>query len=546
MTPLDSIIYMIWRGIAVGVLISAPMGPVGILCIQRTLDKGRRAGFYTGIGAAISDLFYCLLTGFGLSFIEDFIESNQNVIQLVGSVVLIAFSVYLFRKDPSSPLRRPVPQNVSARKNILGGFLFTFSNPLIIFLIIGLFARFNFTSPDIRGPYYAIGYLFIAAGALGWWYCITYAIEKVRSRFNMRSMKIMNISIGVVILGFATVGIVSSIMGLATPHANAAPRTLRQYHRPADEALTDTLSSGECRGFTFPATEQLRFDFKLRHPDAAPGFLTRGERGERGEGEKRGLNGMPPWRITLSGEDGDTLLTLTMMIAEHSTTPLGSETVLICDASSAKGGICRNVTSRVDLTGGWNHYRLSADPGGGITLRVGDTRLCDVMTLPHCGGIAAVSVESVATRGRLELRDMRLEHLAESDRCSMDLYEIAQRLRLSSDPLECEWRVFDWSLNTGMAMKGGDYRLATVRRPDGCYEIVYLSGASILGDRWEEGMLKGVLHPTGISGTFRLSWRDAEGADMGDELSAQFIPSGSILILYFPFLESTIRLTAIK
>lgn len=136
MTPLESILYMIWRGIAVGVLISAPMGPVGILCIQRTLDKGRHAGFYTGIGAAISDMFYCLLTGFGLSFIEDFIERNQNVIQLIGSIVLIAFSIYLFRKDPSSPMRRPVPQEVSMKKNILGGFLFTFSNPLIIFLSV--------------------------------------------------------------------------------------------------------------------------------------------------------------------------------------------------------------------------------------------------------------------------------------------------------------------------------------------------------------------------------------------------------------------------
>ena len=74
MSPIESIIYMIWRGLAIGILISAPMGPVGILCIQRTLDKGRHAGFYTGVGASISDLFYCLLTGFGLSFIEEFLE----------------------------------------------------------------------------------------------------------------------------------------------------------------------------------------------------------------------------------------------------------------------------------------------------------------------------------------------------------------------------------------------------------------------------------------------------------------------------------------
>ena len=89
------------RGLAIGVMISAPMGPVGILCIQRTLNTGRLAGLYTGIGAAASDLFYCLITGFGLSFIEEFLERNQNVIQLVGSIVLIAFGIYLWRKNPA-------------------------------------------------------------------------------------------------------------------------------------------------------------------------------------------------------------------------------------------------------------------------------------------------------------------------------------------------------------------------------------------------------------------------------------------------------------
>ena len=130
---------MLWRGIAIGVIISAPMGPVGILCLQRTLEKGRRTGFYTGVGASISDLFYCLLTGFGLSFIEDFLTRNQNIIQLLGSVVLIIFGVYLFRSNPSRRIKPPSAGKISPHKNILVGFLFTFSNPLIIFLIIESF-----------------------------------------------------------------------------------------------------------------------------------------------------------------------------------------------------------------------------------------------------------------------------------------------------------------------------------------------------------------------------------------------------------------------
>lgn len=214
---LEGIIYMIWRGIAIGVIISAPMGPVGILCIQRTLDKGRREGLYTGIGAALSDLFYCLMTGFGLSFIEEFLERNQNVIQLVGSAVLIGFAIYLFRKNPAKDIKKPTePSKNSPKKSILAGFLFTFSNPLILFLIIGLFARFNFLLPEIRFYHYIIGFMAIYAGAFGWWWLVTFFVDKVRAHFNLRSMWLINRIIGIIILIFAVVGIVSGIIALAS------------------------------------------------------------------------------------------------------------------------------------------------------------------------------------------------------------------------------------------------------------------------------------------------------------------------------------------
>lgn len=217
MTLLGSILYMIWRGISIGVLVSAPMGPVGILCIQRTLDKGRRAGFYTGIGAALSDLFYCLLTGFGLSFIETFLERNQNIIQLIGSAVLVCFGVYLFRKNPARQLKKSaLPSDSSYKKDILGGFLFTFSNPLILFLIIGLFARFGFLVPDMKFYHYLIGYVFILGGAVGWWWLVTFFVDKVRAHFNIRSMWLINRVIGVIIMIFAVVGIASATINLVS------------------------------------------------------------------------------------------------------------------------------------------------------------------------------------------------------------------------------------------------------------------------------------------------------------------------------------------
>ena len=158
---MEILVYTILKAVVIGIVISAPMGPVGVLCIQRTLDRGRYAGFYTGVGAALSDLCYCLVTAFGLSLIEGFLTAHQDVIQLLGSLVLVGFGIYLFRKNPAQNLRRNSQSTATPKADIITGFLFTVSNPLIIFLIIGLFARFNFLDSYMQVYHHVSGFLFI-------------------------------------------------------------------------------------------------------------------------------------------------------------------------------------------------------------------------------------------------------------------------------------------------------------------------------------------------------------------------------------------------
>lgn len=204
---MENLLHIIPRGIAIGILISAPMGPIGMLCIQRTLNKGRWPAFFTGIGAALSDIVYCLLVGLGISFITDFIEQNQVVLQIIGGIVLIVFGVYLFRKNPARSLSKPAGEsNNNFWTNFVTGFLFTFSNPLILFFIIGLFARFSFIKQDYSEYHYIAGYISIFLGAIMWWYIVTLFVNSVRNHFNVRSMWIINRIIGSVLIGMAIFG----------------------------------------------------------------------------------------------------------------------------------------------------------------------------------------------------------------------------------------------------------------------------------------------------------------------------------------------------
>lgn len=202
---------IIYSGLLIGAFLSAPMGPVGVLCIQRTLNKGRLAGFFTGIGAALSDLFYCLLTGLGLSLIIGFIERNQHLLQVIGSIVLLIFGLYLLRKRPGRTLKTTGERKMNYTQDLITGFLFTLSNPLILFLIIGMFTRFNFLAPEYERYHYVIGYASIFTGAIIWWIIITTAVGAVRSRFNIRTMRLVNTIIGVIILVMSLFGFV---MGL--------------------------------------------------------------------------------------------------------------------------------------------------------------------------------------------------------------------------------------------------------------------------------------------------------------------------------------------
>ena len=197
MIQIETIFDIIVKGFIIGVVVSAPLGPVGVLCIQRTLNKGRWYGFVTGLGASLSDIAYALLTGYGMSFVFDYINKN----------------IYTFRSNPVQSIRPASSNKGSYFHNFITAFFVTLSNPLIIFLFIGLFARFAFVQPGVVVFEEITGYLAIASGALVWWLGITYFVNKVRTKFNLRGIWILNRVIGSIVMLVSVAGLIYTLLG---------------------------------------------------------------------------------------------------------------------------------------------------------------------------------------------------------------------------------------------------------------------------------------------------------------------------------------------
>lgn len=203
------------EGITIGLCTSIPVGPIAILIIQRTLQKGRLHGFFSGLGAASSDTFYALLALIGLSVVLSFIEENKLIIQIAGSSIMMLFGIYIFFQNPAKNIEKSKTEKSSYWQDYLTSFLLTLSNPLMIFLYIGLFAQYNFITSESHFMEIVIGICSVFAGAGLWWFLITLLASIFRKRFNIRGLWILNKATGMLIFVIALVALIGSISGFS-------------------------------------------------------------------------------------------------------------------------------------------------------------------------------------------------------------------------------------------------------------------------------------------------------------------------------------------
>lgn len=207
---------MMLKGLAIGIIASAPMGPVGILCIQRTLNKGRWEGFATGVGAALSDIIYAIITGYAMHLVVGIIEDPLIAwwMKIIGGIILLLFGIYIFFSKPVSKINPVKRSKGTILQNFLTGFAVTFSNPLIIPVFVFTFGTFTFIiTNNIIAQ--ITGYLFIVVGALLWWFLLTWFVDKVRNKYNVRIIWVLNRAIGVAVMTGAIITIIYTLTGHA-------------------------------------------------------------------------------------------------------------------------------------------------------------------------------------------------------------------------------------------------------------------------------------------------------------------------------------------
>mgnify|MGYP003291064125 CR=1 FL=1 len=190
----------------IGIAASIPMGPLGVVCIQRTINRGRQHGFVTGLGAASSDLVYASLIGFSMSFVLDFIEANSTIISLISFAIIILFGILTFLKSPKqfTESKTTSSSNNSLLKDYASALGLCISNPMISVFFIALFAQFEvFTNNQ---PFYIslLTLVFIFCSSMTCWGVLSFFVDKFRDRFNEKGITYLNRFAGslLTIIGF--------------------------------------------------------------------------------------------------------------------------------------------------------------------------------------------------------------------------------------------------------------------------------------------------------------------------------------------------------
>ncbi len=195
------------KGFLVGMCASAPIGPIAILVVQKSLSKGHKAGFISGLGASVVDTLYAFIAIFALAFAQRFIEEHQNAILLVGGIVLAIVGLTMAFSDPFRKMKDDGDSSVSP-KDFGQAVAMGLSNPMAVFVMFTLFAFFGLANDAPHNWRVTPIILSVSAGSVTYWFSMSWLLSRFRKNFRMRTILWISRITGaiIVIIGIALLG----------------------------------------------------------------------------------------------------------------------------------------------------------------------------------------------------------------------------------------------------------------------------------------------------------------------------------------------------
>lgn len=196
-------LHFLFEGILIGIVVSIPLGPLGMLCIQRTVNKNWKAGILSGIGISFADTIYAIMAGFSLTIIINFIREYEFYFKIIGLLVLVFLGIYIFRLNPAKEIRKYKRRGSSYLQDFIFTFLIALSNPLAIFLFLAIFSGYSIV---LQLSQWVEALLIIAGIFIGgtlWWIVLTGLANLFRHKFTINMLEWANKIIGIGIIAIA-------------------------------------------------------------------------------------------------------------------------------------------------------------------------------------------------------------------------------------------------------------------------------------------------------------------------------------------------------
>ena len=188
-------ILYLFKGMLVGLMVSIPLGPMGVLIIQKTLHKGALSGFIAGMGAASADFFYASVAAFGLGYVINTVQTHELLLQIIGGIFLLCIGLKIYFDNPIRQIR----QRRQGRVSKTGLFFLTVSNPITVVVFMAVFAGMSVfgESSSMLGELLVVMGVLLGGGV--WWYTLSTLVNIFRKKFRLRVLITINRVSGLVI-----------------------------------------------------------------------------------------------------------------------------------------------------------------------------------------------------------------------------------------------------------------------------------------------------------------------------------------------------------